>query len=100
MTQSDDRQTPAERRWTRLRRQRSTARVDGGVDLSRPLLEWFRAYFAAQPAGDRAFVEAIASGRPAAPSFYDGWKAQEVIDAALESSRAGRWVTIAEARDA
>lgn len=72
----------------------------GGVDLSRPLLEWAREYFLTQPVGDRAFLEAIVSDRPAAPSFYDGWKAQEVIDAALESSRTGRWVTIGDASDA
>ena len=74
--------------------------LSGGVDLSRPLLEWAREYFLTQPVGDRAFLEAIVSGRPVAPSFYDGWQAQEVIDAALESSRTGRWATIGAARAA
>jgi predicted dehydrogenase len=73
--------------------------IAGGVDLDRPLLEWAREYFLTQPVGDRAFLEAIVHDHPAAPSFYDGWKAQQVVDAALESSRTGRWVTIGDAPD-
>jgi predicted dehydrogenase len=34
--------------------------------------------------GPRAFIDAIIEDQPAVPSFYDGLKAQEVIDAALE----------------
>jgi hypothetical protein len=36
--------------------------------------------------------------RPASPSFYDGYKAQQVVDAALESHRTGQRIQIA--RDA
>ena len=59
----------------------------GGVDLDRPLMEWAREYFLTQPVGDRAFLEAIVNGTRVTPSFYDGWKAQQVVDAALEGHR-------------
>lgn len=45
-----------------------------------------------QPTGDRLFVDAILSGAPVEPSFYDGMKAQEVIEAALRSDAEGRRV--------
>jgi predicted dehydrogenase len=40
------------------------------------------------------FIDAILEDRPAAPSFYDGLKAQEVIDAAIESHERGIWVPL------
>lgn len=73
------------------------ADLAGQLDPALPPAERLWAMFRTQPVGDRAFVDAIRSGRPAAPSFYDGWKAQQVIDAALEASRTGRWVTITDA---
>ena len=45
-------------------------------------------------AGSRALIDAILAGQPAAPSFYDGLKTQEVIEAALASDREGRWITL------
>ncbi len=44
--------------------------------------------------GPRAFIDAILADRPASPSFYDGLKALEVVEAALISDREGRWVTL------
>lgn len=38
------------------------------------------------------FVSAIVEGRQAAPSFYDGLKAQAVADAAITSYRQRRWI--------
>jgi predicted dehydrogenase len=38
------------------------------------------------------FVSAIVAGRQAAPSFYDGLKAQAVADAAIASYRERRWI--------
>jgi predicted dehydrogenase len=40
------------------------------------------------------FVSAITAGRPAIPSFYDGWRAQVVADAVLESHAQRRWIEI------
>ncbi len=38
------------------------------------------------------FVQAIRENRPCQPSFLDGWRAQAVMDAALQSVRTGQWV--------
>ena len=54
----------------------------------------FGDHFATQPVGPRAFIDAILEDRPATPSFHDGLKAQEVVDAAFESHRVGRWVSL------
>jgi predicted dehydrogenase len=46
-------------------------------------------------------LQARAEGRPhATASFYDGWKAAEVIDAALTSHASGAWVDLPEAQPA
>ena len=68
----------------------------GPLDPARPLFGQLQAYLTTQSVGDRAFVDATLADRPAAPSFYDGWRAQQVLDAALESSRGGGWVTVAD----
>lgn len=47
-----------------------------------------------QSIGPRLFVDAIVENRAVSPSFYEGLKAQEVIDAAFESHRRGGWVTL------
>lgn len=40
------------------------------------------------------FVSAIREGRDAVPSFCDGWQAQRVADAAIQSDLSGSWVEI------
>lgn len=47
-----------------------------------------------QSVGPRLFIDAILEDRPISPDFYDGFKVQEVIDAALESHRNGCWVSL------
>jgi len=47
-----------------------------------------------QSAGPRLLIDAILEDRPISPDFYDGFKVQEVIDAALESHRSGCWVSL------
>ncbi|MBV9773032.1 MAG: Gfo/Idh/MocA family oxidoreductase [Gemmatimonadetes bacterium] len=59
-------------------------RLYGGATPDRPT-----AVFTTGSAGPRAWIEAIREGRPATPDFEDGWRAQGVIDAALESARTG-----------
>lgn len=39
------------------------------------------------------FLSAIAGGPPMAPSFYDGWRAQMVVDAVIASSERG-WIEV------
>jgi predicted dehydrogenase len=43
----------------------------------------------------RDFLAGIEGGNSPAPSFYDGWRNQQVLDAVRESARTGRRVTIA-----
>jgi predicted dehydrogenase len=61
----------------------------GDVDREKPF-----DVFTQQPIGCRAFIDAIIENRPITPNFNDGYKAQQVIDAAMESHRSGNWVTI------
>ena len=56
--------------------------------------EWFGPYIK-QSAGPRLFVEAIVKDRPIVPNFYDGLKAQEVVDSALDSNRKRCWINLA-----
>lgn len=44
------------------------------------------------------FLKAIRDDRPAIPSLADGLRIQEVMEAALRSSRENRWVTMEEVR--
>jgi predicted dehydrogenase len=59
-----------------------------GVDRENPyhLLSQFR--------GDYLFIDAILEDRSLSPSFYDGLKAQEVIDAAKEAYQKGSWILV------
>ncbi len=43
---------------------------------------------------DLQFVDAIVSDRPMSPSFLDGLRAQEVIDAAIRSHERGTWEVV------
>ena len=61
----------------------------GPVDRSDP---WN--VFDKQSVGDRLFIDAILEDRPVSPNFYDGWKVQQVIDAAIESHDRGTWVAV------
>ncbi|HEX5416448.1 MAG TPA: Gfo/Idh/MocA family oxidoreductase [Chloroflexota bacterium] len=47
-----------------------------------------------QSTADYQFVEAILRDLPLTPSFYDGWKAQQVIEAAFEAAKSGKWVDV------
>jgi len=47
-----------------------------------------------QSIGPRLFIDAIMENRAVSHSFYEGLKAQEVIDAAFESHRRGCWATL------
>jgi predicted dehydrogenase len=38
----------------------------------------------------------LEADQPLTPSFYHGWKAQQVLQAALDSHEQGRWVSIEE----
>ncbi|HRW07988.1 MAG TPA: hypothetical protein P5121_22960, partial [Caldilineaceae bacterium] len=65
-----------------------------GIDRSQPFITQFASMFIHQPIGCRLFTDAILEGQPVTPSFYDGWKAQQAIDAALDADRTERWVAL------
>jgi predicted dehydrogenase len=67
-----------------------------GIDAAQPFLSSLVPMFAQQPIGCRLFVDEILKGRTVAPSFYDGWKAQQIVDAALASHQSGQWTTVGE----
>jgi predicted dehydrogenase len=68
----------------------------GEVNRSQPLMMQVLEAFVKQPIGDRLFIDAILEDRPVAPSFYDGLKAQEVIDGAIRSHERGEWVLLSD----
>ncbi|HZG66012.1 MAG TPA: Gfo/Idh/MocA family oxidoreductase [Herpetosiphonaceae bacterium] len=65
-----------------------------GVDRTASFIEQVFGVFQTQSVGDRLFIDSILEDRSVSPSFDDGWKAQEVIDAAIASHEQGRWVDV------
>jgi predicted dehydrogenase len=63
-------------------------------DPDQPYFQQLSGYQSYGPVPARLFVDSILSGAPTAPSFLDGWRAQQVIDAAFASSRDRKWVTL------
>ena len=59
-----------------------------------PYLRQVIRFFSEQSAGDRALIDAIRGDPSVQPSFYDGYKAQQAIDAACESHETGRRITV------
>lgn len=65
-----------------------------GVDPTQSAMTQNIELFTKQSIGDRMFIDAILKDKPVFPSFYDGLKAQEVIDAAIESYQNGCLVSL------
>jgi predicted dehydrogenase len=60
-----------------------------GIDRARPFDEQLSALFTSHPVSGRLFIDSILEERPVSPTFYDGWKVQQVVDAALDSHQRG-----------
>jgi predicted dehydrogenase len=43
------------------------------------------------------FLDGVAKGKPAEPTFRDAYRTQLVLDAVLESAKSGRWTEVAKA---
>jgi len=54
--------------------------------------------FTRQAVGCRLFIDAILENRPVSPNFFDGYKIQQVIEAAINSDRTGKRVAIDHSR--
>ena len=50
--------------------------------------------FTSQSAGPRAFIDAVLGETTSIPNFYDGLKNQEIIDAAQQSHKKGKWISV------
>jgi predicted dehydrogenase len=50
--------------------------------------------FKKQSVGNRLFIDAILENQPMDSTFYHGWKAQQVIDAAIASHEQSSWITV------
>ena len=50
--------------------------------------------FTKQSMGCRAFIDAILENQLVTPNFYDGYKAQQVIEAAMDSHRLAKWISV------
>jgi predicted dehydrogenase len=70
-------------------------RLWGDVDPDLPFGERFSQLLCQGSIGPRLFIDAIVADRPLSPSFHDGLKAQEVVDAAIASHERGAWITVA-----
>jgi len=66
----------------------------GEVDRTNPFLDQLFEPFVKQSIGTRLFIDAIAEDRPVTPNFYDGFRVQAVIDAAIESHQSGQWISL------
>ncbi len=70
------------------------AELVGGVDENQPWFPRAIQLFTQPSFGTRAFVDCIIEDKPATPNFFDGVKAQAVIDAAIAADRSGAWVDV------
>jgi predicted dehydrogenase len=66
----------------------------GGCERNDPPITQLLRIFMEQPVGPRLFIDSILEDRPITSSFYEGMKAQAVIEAAFESHRSGRWAEV------
>jgi predicted dehydrogenase len=64
------------------------------VEREGPFFNQLFDVFKKQPVGNRLFIDAIVEDRPMDSTFYDGWKAQQVIDAAIASHEQGCWIDV------
>lgn len=64
-----------------------------GIDGASPKAGW-RSFINSYPSMSRRFIDTIVNDEAASPSFYDGMKAQEVMEAVMRSARERRWVDL------
>jgi predicted dehydrogenase len=65
-----------------------------GLDVDSPWIDQAPQVFKEQQLGLYLFFDAIIDGKPVEQDFRVGVKAQEVVDAAIESDKKGGWVTL------
>ncbi len=70
------------------------AHLSGGLDPTLSFADRFFPLLSTESVGVRQFVDAILGKGKVTATFEDGWRACQVIDAALESHRNGTWVAV------
>ena len=82
----------ADEAWSELAVPEDLSGTGGGNPsiLDLPML----APFTNLPVADRLFVDAVLDGCPAEATFEDGWRAQQVVGAAVASQLQRGWVSI------
>lgn len=65
-----------------------------GINPDNPFIQQYQQIFAEQPVGSRLFIGGIVNNRTLSPSFYDGLKAQKVIEKAIEADKRECWVSV------
>ena len=65
-----------------------------GLDPAQPVGPQMQTLFSQPATGGRSFIDAILTGQTVAPSFYEGWQTQRVIDAAIASHKTGNWTEV------
>jgi predicted dehydrogenase len=65
-----------------------------GLDISQPIGTQMLSLFTQQPIACRLFIDAILKDQAIEPTFYEGWKVQQVIEAAITSHQSGRWIDV------
>jgi predicted dehydrogenase len=67
-----------------------------GVDKDATFIDQVDQIFTRQPVGFRLFIDSILEDRALEPSLVDGYRVQRVLETALESSRSGQRLSVAE----
>ncbi len=65
-----------------------------GVEPAGNYMDRFAGLLQKASIGDRLFIDSILDGKLPQPNLYDGWKVQQVVDAALLSNERGAWVEV------
>jgi predicted dehydrogenase len=65
-----------------------------GVPITATYIERFTRLLQTAPVADRLFIDSILSGSLPQPNLFDGWKTQQVVDAALAANASGQWVAV------
>ena len=70
------------------------AQILEGLDPDSPFSTWSDRLFTEQAVGGRLFIDTILENRSVPPTFHDGLKVQQVIDAAIEADQRGCWISL------
>jgi len=65
-----------------------------GISPKLPIPLQRQRIFTEKQVGTRLFIDSIINNKTVRPNFYDGYKVQQIIDAALRSNKQSSWIAI------